>query len=187
MRPPEALNPMPIYGLWPGSAFRSAQYDMGHSDAGRSAPLVRCEPSAGWHECRGCSFPATRPFWRASFLDRRLPQHSVHPRPFMSMSNSSAGMRARMVGFAILYPFKCRMGSTATRTGSRNLLECQLVASGPVSDSPSPTATVTIRSGLSNAAPNPWRCCIRVRRPRESSPESPECNDCRSLRERTIL
>ncbi len=30
---------------------------------------------------------------------------------------------------------------------------CQLVASGPVSDSPSPTTAATIRSGLSNAAP----------------------------------
>jgi hypothetical protein len=35
----------------------------------------------------------------------------------------------------------------------RNLLECQLVASGPVSASPSPTMQATIRSGLSNAAP----------------------------------
>src|SRR5258708_26721573 len=45
-----------------------------------------------------------------------------------------------MVGFAILYPFKCRMGITApSRTGFRNLFECQLAASGPVSASPSPT------------------------------------------------
>src|SRR5260370_1278088 len=49
------------------------------------------------------------------------------------------------------------MGSTApSRMGFRNLLTCQLVASGPVSDSPSPTTAATIRSGLSNAAPQAW-------------------------------
>ena len=47
-------------------------------------------------------------------------------------------------------------GSAAPRrraAGLRNLLECQLAASGPVSASPSPTTQATIRSGLSNAAP----------------------------------
>jgi hypothetical protein len=47
------------------------------------------------------------------------------------------------------------MGSTAPSvTGFRNLFECQLVASGPVSASPSPTTHATTRSGLSKAAPN---------------------------------
>lgn len=42
-------------------------------------------------------------------------------------------------GFAILYPFECRIGSTApSRMGFRNLLECRDVARGPVSASPSP-------------------------------------------------
>src|SRR5229473_2623278 len=46
------------------------------------------------------------------------------------------------------------MGKTAPSwAGLRNLLECQLVASGPVSASPSPTTQATIRSGLSKAAP----------------------------------
>src|SRR4051795_10339624 len=64
-------------------------------------------------------------------------------------------MRARIVGLAILYPFRCRMGSTAPSVaGFRNLLECQLVASGPVSASPSPTTQATTNSGLSKAAPN---------------------------------
>ena len=47
-------------------------------------------------------------------------------------------------------------GSAAPRhraPGLRNLFECQLVASGPVSASPSPMTQATIRSGLSNAAP----------------------------------
>src|SRR4051794_1364912 len=64
-------------------------------------------------------------------------------------------MRARIVGLLILYPLRCRIGKTApSRIGFRNLFECQDVASGPVSDSPSPATTVTSRSGLSNAAPN---------------------------------
>ena len=46
------------------------------------------------------------------------------------------------------------MGSTAPSVaGLRNLFACQLVASGPVSASPSPITQATVRSGLSNAAP----------------------------------
>src|SRR5215212_439683 len=49
------------------------------------------------------------------------------------------------------------MGKTApSRMGLRNLLECQAVAVGPVSDSPSPTITTASSSGLSNAAPKAW-------------------------------
>src|SRR5882724_9727230 len=62
-------------------------------------------------------------------------------------------MRARNAGLAILYPFRCRIGSTAPScAGLRNLFECQAAASGPVSASPSPITQATIRSGLSNAA-----------------------------------
>ncbi|MEN3268952.1 MAG: hypothetical protein V7646_5846 [Pseudonocardia sp.] len=47
---------------------------------------------------------------------------------------------ASTVGPAILWPFRCRIGSTASsRRGSTNLVECQLVASRPVSASPSST------------------------------------------------
>ena len=63
-------------------------------------------------------------------------------------------MRASTVGLAILYPLRCRIGSTTPSvTGSRNLFECQAVASGPVSASPSPTTAATSSSGLSKAAP----------------------------------
>ena len=49
------------------------------------------------------------------------------------------------------------MGRTAPSVaGSRNLLECQEVASGPVSASPSPTTQATTRSGLSKTAPKEW-------------------------------
>ena len=44
----------------------------------------------------------------------------------------------------------------ASVAGLRNLFECQLVARGPVSASPSPTTHATIRSGLSKAAPKEW-------------------------------
>src|SRR5271169_2161028 len=66
-------------------------------------------------------------------------------------------MRARTVGLLILKPLRWRIGSTAPSViGLRNLLECQAVASGPVSASPSPTTQATTRSGLSNTAPNAW-------------------------------
>jgi hypothetical protein len=59
-----------------------------------------------------------------------------------------------MVGLAILYSFSARIGSTApSRAGLRNLLACQLAASGPVSASPSPTTQNTVSSGSSSAAP----------------------------------
>lgn len=46
------------------------------------------------------------------------------------------------------------IGRTAPEVlGFKNLLVCQAVAIGPVSASPSPTATAAIRSGLSRTAP----------------------------------
>src|ERR1019366_1867447 len=66
-------------------------------------------------------------------------------------------MRASRVGLEILYPLRCRIGSTAPSViGSRNLLECHAVANGPVSASPSPTTHATTRFGLSNTAPKEW-------------------------------
>lgn len=53
-------------------------------------------------------------------------------------------------------PSKYSIGSTTPSvTGFINLFNCQDVASGPVSASPSPTTTVAIKSGLSNIAPKP--------------------------------
>jgi hypothetical protein len=72
----------------------------------------------------------------------------------MSDASSSRGRRASTVGFAIFQPFKCRIGSTVpSSAGFKNLFECQLAASAPVSASPSPMAQATSASGLSNAAP----------------------------------
>ncbi len=66
-------------------------------------------------------------------------------------------MRASSVGLLILKPFRCRIGSTTPSvTGFSILVDCQAVASGPVSASPSPTTQATIRSGLSKAAPKAW-------------------------------
>src|SRR4026209_1299294 len=63
-------------------------------------------------------------------------------------------MRARIVGFAILYPLRFRIGSTApSRIGLMNLFECQDVASGPVSASPSPMTQATMTPGLAGAMP----------------------------------
>ena len=63
-------------------------------------------------------------------------------------------MRAKIVGLAILYPFRCKIGKTAPSvTGLRNLLLCHAAANGPVSASPSPTTQAAIKSGLSNTAP----------------------------------
>ena len=74
--------------------------------------------------------------------------------PRSNDSSSLSGIRASTVGFAIFQPFRCRIGRTApSRRGLRNLFECQLAASGPVSASPSPTTQATTRSGLSKAAP----------------------------------
>src|SRR5579859_2485417 len=49
------------------------------------------------------------------------------------------------------------MGNTVPSvTGFRNLLECQAVASAPVSASPSPMTQATVSPGLSKTAPKAW-------------------------------
>lgn len=79
------------------------------------------------------------------------------PQPQKKLSTSPWLMREKMVGLAILKPFRCRMGSTAPSVmGFMNLLPCQEVARGPVSASPSPTTQAAIRSGLSATAPKAW-------------------------------
>ena len=84
-------------------------------------------------------------------------KYGVQPQPRRNCSNSSCSMRARTVGLLILYPLRCRIGSTAPSViGSRNLLDCHAVAKDAVSASPSPMMQATIRSGLSNAAPKAW-------------------------------
>ena len=69
-------------------------------------------------------------------------------------SNSSSLILAKIVGFAILYPFKCNIGKTIPSVlGLIILFKCQEAAKGPVSASPSPTTHATIKSLLSNTAP----------------------------------
>ena len=71
--------------------------------------------------------------------------------------SSSSLILANMVGLAILYPFKWRIGKTIPSVfGFKNLFKCQLVARGPVSASPSPTMHAAIKSLLSSTAPNAW-------------------------------
>ena len=63
-------------------------------------------------------------------------------------------MRANTVGLAILYPFKCNIGSTTPSvSGFKNLFDCHEVASVAVSASPSPTIHAVIKVGLSNTEP----------------------------------
>src|ERR1051326_1590306 len=86
-------------------------------------------------------------------------KYGLYPYPTNRSISSSCGMRASTVGPAILYPVRCSTRKTTpSRVGFKNLFECQLVASAPVSASPSPTTQQTSRSGLSNAAP--YACSI---------------------------
>ena|GEM_PF-6288691 len=79
------------------------------------------------------------------------------PKPSKYFLISSFGFLERSVGFEIFPPFKCNIGSIAPSfTGLIKAFENQLVASGPVSASPSPTTAAQITSGLSNIAPVPW-------------------------------
>ena len=93
---------------------------------------------------------------------RRIPHRRSRPRRGSGPSRSprrAPGARARGSARA---PSGSRSSSrsdagSAERhrrvRGLRNLFECQLAASGPVSASPSPTTQATSRSGLSKAAP----------------------------------
>src|ERR1700733_3332633 len=97
-------------------------------------------------------------------------------------------MRARTVGLLILYPLRCRIGSTAPSViGLRNALDCHAVARGPVSASPSPMTQATIRSGLSNAAPKGWLSDIPTHLLRESTLESSAQHGWKFRREAKIF
>ena len=96
-------------------------------------------------------------FWCISRGSLPSTKQGSQPQPMKKLLTSSWLMREKMVGFAILKPLRCRMGSTAPSvTGLMNLLPCQEVASGPVSASPSPTTQAAMRSGLSATAPKAW-------------------------------
>ena len=141
MRPPEAFDLMSVDLLGAGPAFGRAQ-----NDHGPLRPLDRLPLG-----CVACFLLNGADVEHAALHDfghfgvhrlRVIAFHNVR-RPSQTPRRACPAPRAvcgqGWSGLAILYPFKCRMGSTApSRTGFRNLLECQLVASGPVSDSPSP-------------------------------------------------
>ena len=131
----------------------SASGGRSSASSGRSVtmPGVPASGFAGWSRqlCR-----ASPPCARAWALAHRLRRSTACSRIRKRSMSSSRLIRASTVGLAILYPFKWRIGSTAPSVaGLRNLFECQLVASGPVSASPSPITQATSRSGLSKAAP----------------------------------
>ena len=86
-----------------------------------------------------------------------LTKYGFQPQPLKNHSLSSFEIRANTVGLLILYPLRCRIGSTAPSFFAlRNLFECHAVARGPVSASPSPTTQAAMRSGLSKTAPKAW-------------------------------
>src|SRR5579864_242902 len=73
---------------------------------------------------------------------------------FANFVNTTLHRRSHTLMHAVDIGALHKIGSTApSRAGFRNLLACQEVARGPVSDSPSPTTAATINSGLSKAAP----------------------------------
>ena len=78
------------------------------------------------------------------------------PIPSKYLRNSSSVFLDKIVGLEILNPLRSSIGSTApSLIGLMNVVDCQDVASGPVSASPSPTTTAAISSGLSKIAPTP--------------------------------
>ena len=107
-----------------------------------------------------------RPYARASAAANRvcMPGRSCpetsrtsYPCPSSRLRTSAGSLRASTVGPEILYPFRCRTGSTApSRAGLRKDTPFHDPSSGAVSASPSPTTATASRSGLSITAPNAW-------------------------------
>ena len=97
--------------------------------------------------------------WRPSLVHRFGGSSPSTKYGLVAVSPKACSARPRESGRGRSDPRSCSRsgaGSAERRrrcAGLRNLFECQLVASGPVSASPSPTTQTTIRSGLSNAAP----------------------------------
>ena len=125
--------------------------------AGRlSSPVVRAWAWMRWIS-RMAQSRAAAMVWCICSGSLPSTKRGSQPQPRKKLSTSSWLMREKMVGLAILKPFRCRMGSTAPSVmGFMNLLPCQEVASGPVSASPSPTTQAAIRLGLSATAPKAW-------------------------------
>ena len=152
--PPAARPPRPARSSPSGCAARSSA-----SAAGPRARWPRPDRAAGlvldradrgdrlvqrgghrpgaWRRARGRSRRSARSRTRAAARRARPPGSGPAPPGWRSSSRSGAGSAAP------------RRPGPGRGTGC----ECQLVASGPVSASPSPTTQATIRSGLSNAAP----------------------------------
>ena len=89
--------------------------------------------------------------------DRRLRRSTASSRSrekLLQLLMLDAGQHGRVADLVAVEVQDRQYGPSVT--GLRNLLECQAVAKGPVSASPSPMTQATISSGLSNAAPKAW-------------------------------
>lgn len=76
------------------------------------------------------------------------------PNPLSKSAISSSVFLAKMVGFEILPPLICKIGSTAPSfTGLIKLDAYHPAINGPVSASPSPITVAAITEGLSKIAP----------------------------------
>ena len=154
VRAPGAFDRLAVDLLRAGPALRAC--------AGRSSASAGASPSPSPRAC----------VWmRADLVEHRVERRRhqlVHRRRVVALDEVAArsrsrarAARARRAGCAPARSgrrscSRSGAGSAARRRrapGLRNLFECQLVASGPVSASPSPTTQATMRSGLSNAAP----------------------------------
>ena len=149
--------------------------------SGRPRPWGRSSPwgcaGRSWARWGGSSSPVSRALawmrrissdgtspgrpaivWCIFFGSSPSTKQGSQPQPWKKLVQLVRGRCGqKTVGLSILKPFRCRMGSTApSSAGLRNLLECQAVARGPVSASPSPTTQAAIRSGLSSTAPKAW-------------------------------
>ena len=144
---------LPSTAFGPGPSFRRAQHDHRPARALLEPVLPRVALNASnlgddRVERRGHRADASRP-------DRRLRRNRACSR---SRETALRVLRAECAPARSGWRSCSRSnaGSAAPRhraTGLRNLFECQLAASGPVSASPSPTTQRDQQSGLSNAAP----------------------------------
>ena len=156
VRAPRALDRQPVDLLRAGPALRRAQHD--HRPA---RPLARRRPRA---RAPGSSRDVVerlverrreragaRRGGSSTRVDEQRPLAvALEERDELALGDAREHRRVRDLVAVQVQDRK----HGAVACGFRNLFECQLVASGPVSASPSPTTQATSRSGLSNAAPN---------------------------------
>ena len=180
MRPEGALDLPAIDDLGPGPAFGRTRTIIGQRDAPNRH--ARARPAGSSDLLTACR--ALRPWPRASAPARDPREIGRPPVAAKKLLQLLAGDAGEDGGIGNLVSVEMQdRDHPPSVAGSRNLLECHAVASGPVSASPSPTTHGPRNPDCRTPRRKRGSANSRARRPRGSSPGIPATRGWESRRE----